>query len=362
MRVRFALCVTLAMAAGACRTPEPSVPEYLADGETQRAFWADPATRERLDAFVLANTRFALLHELAHHLIDVLDLPVAGREEDAADRLAALLMQPTGPGSGPEDEVLSSANASALVWVAYAWINSGQDVLGPERQRMVWYDAHSVGPQRGFDILCLTYGSNPERFALTVQDPEIGIPDQARLRNCIAESQSNARTWQQLLGPHLRTAEEAARLRTPSPRPDQMSSGSASAAILKGAPADQATPVAMLDAVQYRPYDTPETWMQVPWMPWSSPAFLRSHRTLETVRDALLEIRLPEGVVTPSFTAHSCNGVPNAYYGLDIPPEMRALAESGLLSKSIVICYPLVDGYAWMGRSLIWRSAQTTTP
>ena len=50
--------------------------------------------REEADLFVLGNTVFILYHELGHALIDQLGLPVLGREEDAADNLASIMMIP----------------------------------------------------------------------------------------------------------------------------------------------------------------------------------------------------------------------------------------------------------------------------
>jgi len=42
--------------------------------------------------FLLANLEFTLLHEFGHLLIEELKLPVLGMEEDAADRLAIIVM------------------------------------------------------------------------------------------------------------------------------------------------------------------------------------------------------------------------------------------------------------------------------
>ena len=43
--------------------------------------------------YLAANLRFVLLHETGHALIDLLEIPVTGREEDAVDQLATTLMQ-----------------------------------------------------------------------------------------------------------------------------------------------------------------------------------------------------------------------------------------------------------------------------
>src|SRR5689334_11108448 len=45
------------------------------------------------DEYLVTGTiMFAMMHELAHALIDVLHLPITGRQEDAADQLATVLL------------------------------------------------------------------------------------------------------------------------------------------------------------------------------------------------------------------------------------------------------------------------------
>ena len=46
--------------------------------------------RENLVEFVTGNMLFVLLHELAHAAIDDFELPVLGRDEDAADDYAVM--------------------------------------------------------------------------------------------------------------------------------------------------------------------------------------------------------------------------------------------------------------------------------
>ncbi len=48
--------------------------------------------RESAVAFVFGNMLFVLLHELAHAAVADLEIPVLGREEDAADEFAILRM------------------------------------------------------------------------------------------------------------------------------------------------------------------------------------------------------------------------------------------------------------------------------
>lgn len=49
----------------------------------------DPAAELSVDEvrFTVANSEFTLMHEMGHLLISELQLPVLGREEDAADQL-----------------------------------------------------------------------------------------------------------------------------------------------------------------------------------------------------------------------------------------------------------------------------------
>jgi hypothetical protein len=57
---------------------------------------ADEKADAHQDLFVIANVQFTLCHELTHALISTSDVPVLGREEDAADQVAAIcFLHPT---------------------------------------------------------------------------------------------------------------------------------------------------------------------------------------------------------------------------------------------------------------------------
>jgi hypothetical protein len=368
----LALAAATAMACNASKpAPQPKVND---DEEAKRAFWAKPENLARLERYVDANVHFTMLHEAAHYLFRVLDVPVAGREEDAADRFAVAAMLPGGPGSGGSSELPSSAAATDLVWVAYSWINSGRHSTAQERARIPWYDEHGAEEQRGYDILCLLYGSNPKRFELTVQDAQIGIPSKDRLAKCPAESKRNSRAFQKLVGIYVMSDEEIARrLAQPKAVEPPVRSGSASADILRGGSGTGGTTLLTSEAggISYRDYASPETFWAVPWFRWDSLAFLRAQHSLERIRDILRSLRLPAGTVMPMITAQPCGGVANAYFGVTPPDfygteeerkqrqqEWVAQLQRGLISPDLTLCYPLVDGFSWEGRALIWRSEQ----
>lgn len=111
---------------------------------------------ERL--FILANTEFTLLHEIAHVLIWELKPPVFGREEDAADTIAVMaqMMLPVKKGESNEIEKLQA--------VAEGWKLEWQLVQEEEIDNAYW-DLHSLEIQRYYNIACLVYGADPKNRA-----------------------------------------------------------------------------------------------------------------------------------------------------------------------------------------------------
>ena len=97
--------------------------------------------------FVTGNVLFVLGHETAHALISELEIPVIGREEDAADALATVV-------------ALKMANSFAdrvVVNAARGWF------LSDQRDRKAgipttFYDEHGMDLQRAYYIVCLLVG------------------------------------------------------------------------------------------------------------------------------------------------------------------------------------------------------------
>jgi hypothetical protein len=107
-----------------------------------------------LEFYVLANTQFVLFHELGHALMHTLKLPVLGREEDAADTLAiaGLLIG--------DIEQLQQKLLERLIVISDEWLLEWDE---NENQSTYW-DTHSFEIQRFYNIVCLIYGSDPQRF------------------------------------------------------------------------------------------------------------------------------------------------------------------------------------------------------
>ncbi|MFE0647568.1 DUF4344 domain-containing metallopeptidase [Streptomyces sp. NPDC059534] len=134
-----------------------------------------------------------VFHELAHGLIDVYDLPTTGREEDAADQLATLLLA--------GDSVHQEYAVSAIeAWGALADAEAQGDVSA----RLP--DEHSLDAQRYYNAICWLYGSDPATFQGAVQteaNPGGPLPE-SRAAQCPEEFRKIDQAWSTLLQPYLK--------------------------------------------------------------------------------------------------------------------------------------------------------------
>lgn len=161
-------------------TADPAAPdqEALTDEEA-----------EALVLFVNGNTLFTLYHELGHALVDRLQLPVLGREEDAVDSLAAWLMVPEEADPLAEELLMAAADGHALA-----------DWYGEEDDLAFW-DEHSMDLQRFAAIYCLLYGSDPEGWADLADELEMPEGDRARCPATYAQVEAG---WLTVLADHVR--------------------------------------------------------------------------------------------------------------------------------------------------------------
>jgi len=158
--------------------------------------------RESVIKSTMGTIRFVMLHEVGHALVDILDLPITGREEDAVDQLAAVVL-------------LSSDNADdteAVLTGAYSHLLSAESKAEDEakmteddRQWMAANrppaaDEHSFDEQRFYNTTCLAYGSNPAVFEDFVSG---GILPEARAERCSNEWGRISSSWFRLLAPFV---------------------------------------------------------------------------------------------------------------------------------------------------------------
>ncbi len=113
------------------------------------------ALRNDSARFVAANAEFTLLHETGHLLIAELDLPVLGREEDAADQLGFISLFLTYARQNDADiyaKLLDVADYWRLEWRRPK----------PDNEEVHAWDSHGLDAQRFYNLACLIYGSDPD--------------------------------------------------------------------------------------------------------------------------------------------------------------------------------------------------------
>jgi hypothetical protein len=153
-----------------------------------------PAKLKATTEFMVGNTLFASVHELAHGLISDLGLPVLGREEDAADAFATVTML----------EMKSEFTHRTLVNAVKSWMIS--DRRSREHgEAPVYYDAHGLDLQRAYNIVCLMVGSDPDQFDDLAR--ETNMPEERR-GTCMGDYSNASWSWNKALAPYLRSPDQ----------------------------------------------------------------------------------------------------------------------------------------------------------
>ena len=141
-------------------------------------------------SIAIANQVFGILyHEVGHALVDVLELPITGREEDAVDQFSVVSLL-----------VFDELGQEALIHNAMNWAAIAQE-SETDLENMPFWDEHSLSSQRYYDILCLTYGSDSENLYFLVED---GFLPESRAVRCESEFERVANAWEALLEPYVR--------------------------------------------------------------------------------------------------------------------------------------------------------------
>jgi hypothetical protein len=142
--------------------------EYLHDLE-QRIAELPPAYN-KADTLIGAFLEVTF-HEIGHALFDVLEVPIFGREEDAADQMGAFILQQF-------DADLARRLTSGA---AYIWLMKDRTL-----PQTAFSEEHGTDLQRHYNVLCLGYGGHPEVFQDFV---DRGALPAERAKNCAREYQ-----------------------------------------------------------------------------------------------------------------------------------------------------------------------------
>jgi hypothetical protein len=152
--------------------------------------------RQQLASFVIGNVSFVLLHEMAHALVHELNLPVLGREEDAADTFAIVTMLKLGT---------TSAHHPMLAEAAKAWFLTDKRDKREGTQPDA-YDAHGLDEQRAYRIVCLMVGSNKEEFKDLAN--QTNLPEERQETCRLYDFPVASSSWLNALQSHRRGSEQ----------------------------------------------------------------------------------------------------------------------------------------------------------
>ena len=129
-----------------------------------------------------------LLHEFAHALFDMNTIPILGREEDAADQVAAYIYLQLGP------------EESRRLFRGTAWAFLSEAVHGEALPVVAYANEHGTPAQRGYNILCIAYGADTELFGDIVSSGYLPL-DRAEI--CEEEYEQVQDAYEELILPHV---------------------------------------------------------------------------------------------------------------------------------------------------------------
>jgi hypothetical protein len=139
------------------------------------------------EADFIANEVIATFyHELGHGLIDVLKIPVLGKEEDAADTLSVILMN-----DGWEEQAATEILTSDATTYA---MRAADPEAEPDESS--YADVHSLDIQRYYAVVCLFYGANPDARKQLAIDLELPAE---KLESCPEEYTYAAAAWAKVM-------------------------------------------------------------------------------------------------------------------------------------------------------------------
>jgi len=134
------------------------------------------------------------LHEFAHALFDILFIPILGREEDAADQVAAYIYLRLS-----DVEVKRLVNGTVYNYLVVQTKTADSAQTGKEFLEDSSY-THSFPSQRAYNLLCVAYGSKPKLFSEVISK---GYLPKERVEVCIEEFEQLKQAYEDLIEPHV---------------------------------------------------------------------------------------------------------------------------------------------------------------
>jgi putative metallopeptidase DUF4344 len=170
--------------------------EYLADiWKNANSETRPPKVSQR--SAVVGPVFDVFLHEVGHALFDIFQVPILGREEDAADAVSSYVMLQFGP-----DESRELVKGAVYSYAADLKITDGTQLANMQISQKVekFADEHGIPAQRLYTLLCVAYGADPKNFAAAVEDKWLPT---SRAEGCEFEYQQIAYAYRTLILPHV---------------------------------------------------------------------------------------------------------------------------------------------------------------
>jgi hypothetical protein len=144
------------------------------------------------------------LHEFAHALFDMLNLPVLGREEDAADQVAAYIYLQLDPAESRRliTGTVYAYAAEAMKGEMPSSLEEFAEVIRAERPRSLeeFAGEHGTPAQRAYNVMCMAYGADRKVFG---DFAEKGFLPSERAEFCHEEYEQVQHAFEALVGPHI---------------------------------------------------------------------------------------------------------------------------------------------------------------
>ncbi len=129
-----------------------------------------------------------LIHEVGHALVALYELPILGREEDAVDALANVIML---------EYLQDGADATLNAADMFGLESEDRDTFDEDD----FWDSHSLDIQRYYATVCHVYGSAPEEQNALIESE---LLSEERADECIEEYQQLSQSWFEVLTPYLK--------------------------------------------------------------------------------------------------------------------------------------------------------------
>jgi hypothetical protein len=139
---------------------------------------------------MIGPTIDVFLHELGHTLVEVLDIPFFGREEEVADYIGTYIL-------------LHFGRDDARRLILGASIVAGDEALeeqGKAPELRLIADTHDLPAQRYFNRWCMAYGMDPVLFA---DATTVGRLPETRAKRCRYEYRTNDFAFTTLVKPYI---------------------------------------------------------------------------------------------------------------------------------------------------------------